>query len=142
MSSPPARLRWHAALAYALLGPPVRDLREIFRFLPRVGAMRPAARTIFLWRAAQLTVLPVLVALGALGTVVAWSHALLPGLALLPAAAAVLLGRGVARTTSPLVVIAHGALLSLATLAALVAYPFTRQTAALPKIPPGGRCGA
>jgi len=39
-------------------------------------------------------------------------------------------------------VIAHGAVLSLATLAALVAYPFTRQTAALPKIPSGGRRGA
>ena len=42
-------------------------LREIFRFLPHAGAMPAPARTIFLWRAAHLTVLPVLVALGTLG---------------------------------------------------------------------------
>ena len=69
----------------------------------------------------ELTVLPVLVALGALGTVVASSHALPPGLALLPAAAAAACSGGASRTASPLLVIAHGAVLSLATLVALVA---------------------
>jgi hypothetical protein len=117
-------------------------LREIFRFLPRVGEMAPTARAIFLWRAAQLTVLPLLMALTVLGTVVAWSQALPLALVLPPAAAALLLGWGVARTASPLLVLAHGAVLSLATLAALVAYPFTRQTAALPKVPSPGRRGA
>jgi hypothetical protein len=42
---------------------------------------------------------------------------------------------GIGRTASPLLLLAHGVVLSLVTLAALAAYPFTRQTAALPKIP-------
>lgn len=114
-------------------------LREIFRFLPRIGAMSPPTQAMFLWRAAQLTILPVLIALGVLGVVAAGAQALPLGLALvLPAAAMLLLVAswwGIGRTASPLLLLAHGVVLSLVTLAALAAYPFTRQTAALPKIP-------
>lgn len=114
-------------------------LREIFRFLPRAAAMPSPARAIFLWRAAHLTVLPVLVALGALGAALALSHDALPGSVhlVLPAAAAVLLVAsvwGLARRASPLLVLAHGMLLAVVTLAALVAYPFSRQTASFPKV--------
>ena len=113
-------------------------LREIFRFLPHLGAMPATARAVLVWRAAQLTVLPVCVALGVLGAVVASSQALPPGpAALLPAAAALVAASwwGLGRAASPLLVAAHGVVLSLVTLAALVAYPFSRQSAALPKVP-------
>jgi len=40
-------------------------LREVFRFLPRVPVMPSPARGVFLWRAAHLTVLPLLVLVSA-----------------------------------------------------------------------------
>jgi cellulose synthase/poly-beta-1,6-N-acetylglucosamine synthase-like glycosyltransferase len=117
-------------------------LREIFRFLPHVGRMPPPARAIFLWRAAHLTLLPVLVALGALGVAVSLSQTGLPsGLrVLLPAVAAVLFAAswwGLGRRSSPVLLLAHGILLAAVTLAALVGYPFSRQTASFPKIAGG-----
>jgi hypothetical protein len=119
-------------------------LREIFRFLPYVGQMPAPARIIFLWRAAHLTVLPVVVTLGSLGAALA-----LPGLPrglgyLLPAVAVVLFLAswwGLGRRSSPAQLLAHGVLLSAVTLAALVCYPFSRQTASLPKVASGKRVG-
>jgi cellulose synthase/poly-beta-1,6-N-acetylglucosamine synthase-like glycosyltransferase len=115
-------------------------LREIFRFLPLLGAMPAPARAVLVWRAAQLTVLPVCVALAVLGTVLASSQALPLGLAFVLPTVAALVGWGLGRSASPLLFAAHGVVLSLVTLATLVAYPFSRQTAALPKVParPGG----
>jgi cellulose synthase/poly-beta-1,6-N-acetylglucosamine synthase-like glycosyltransferase len=117
-------------------------LREIFRFLPEARGMSAPARTIFLWRAAQLTILPVLVTLGVLGAAVAAAQALPPSLhLLLPSAAVVLVGAswwGLRRMTGPVLLVVHGVVLAVVTLAALVAYPFTRQTAAFPKVPSGG----
>jgi cellulose synthase/poly-beta-1,6-N-acetylglucosamine synthase-like glycosyltransferase len=117
-------------------------LREIFRFLPRVGQMRSPARAIFLWRAAHLTLVPVLVALGALGIAVSCSHTDLPsGLRVaVPAVAAILFAVswwGLGRRSSPVLLLAHGALLAAVTLVALLGYPFSRQTASLPKIAGG-----
>jgi glycosyltransferase involved in cell wall biosynthesis len=114
-------------------------LREIFRFLPRASAMPSPARAIFLWRAAHLTVLPVLVALGVLGAALALSPDVLPArlhLVLAAAAGVLLLASvwGLARRASPLLVLAHGILLAAVTLWALVAYPFSRQTASFPKV--------
>jgi cellulose synthase/poly-beta-1,6-N-acetylglucosamine synthase-like glycosyltransferase len=117
-------------------------LREIFRFLPHARAMPVTARTIFLWRAAHLTVLPVLVALGALGGVLALADPALgraPQLAL-AASALALVGAsswGLARRANPVPLVAHGLLLAAVTLAALLAYPFSHQTASLPKIAGG-----
>jgi glycosyltransferase involved in cell wall biosynthesis len=121
-------------------------LREIFRFLPERRAMAGPARAIFLWRAAHLTVLPVLVAAAALGAAVPLAQAL-PGTLylVLPAAGVALLAAswwGLGRTASPALLVAHGAMLAAVTLAALVAYPFSRQTAALPKVPTRGRGAA
>lgn len=117
-------------------------LREIFRFLPRVWQMPSPARAIFLWRAAHLTVLPVLLALGALGSALALSQSHLPpGVRLvLPGVAAVLFVAswwGIGRGSSPVLLVAHGVLLTAVTLAALVSYPFTRQTSAFPKVAGG-----
>ena len=118
-------------------------LREIFRFLPEVPRMAAPARAIFLWRAAHLTVLPVLVTLAVLGAAVAAAQALPPSLhLLLPSAAVTLVGAswwGLGRLASPALLVAHGMVLAAVMLAALVAYPFSRQTAAFPKVPGGGR---
>ena len=46
-------------------------LREIVRFLPELGAMPAAARPLLLWRAAQMTVMPVLAVTTLVG-VVGW----------------------------------------------------------------------
>lgn len=125
-------------------------LREIFRFLPRAGEMTSPARTIFLWRAAHLTILPVLLALGAFGAALTLSQASLPcGVHLvLPIAGAILFAAswwGLGHRSSPVLLLAHGMLLAAVTLAALVSYPFSRQTASFPKVaggPFGKRGGA
>jgi hypothetical protein len=117
-------------------------LREIFRFLPAVGRMTAPARIIFLWRAAHLTILPVVVTLGSLGVVLAVPT--LPrgiGYLLSTLAAALFLASwwGLGRRSSPAHLLAHGVLLSAVILAALVSYPFSRQTARLPKVASGKR---
>jgi cellulose synthase/poly-beta-1,6-N-acetylglucosamine synthase-like glycosyltransferase len=114
-------------------------LREIFRFLPQARRMRSPAREIFLWRAAHLTILPVLTALGVFGAALALSHPSLGGLpqVVLPLVGAVLFVAswwGVGRRSTPVLLLAHGVLLAAVTLLALLAYPFSRQTASFPKI--------
>jgi len=123
-------------------------LREIFRFLPHAARMKSPARAIFLWRVAHLTVLPVLVALAALGSALTLTRADIPlGLHLIVLAVAAILfvasWWGLGRRSSPALLLAHGVLLASVTLAALVFYPFSRQTASLPKVAngPAGRGG-
>jgi cellulose synthase/poly-beta-1,6-N-acetylglucosamine synthase-like glycosyltransferase len=113
-------------------------LREVFRFLPRVPAMTSTARTIFLWRAAHLTVLPLLL-LATAGLALAWvGYAVLSPVGRLAvgavaAAAAVSWwgSRGVRRLAT---LAALGALLAPTLLLALAALPFWRQTASFPKV--------
>jgi biofilm PGA synthesis N-glycosyltransferase PgaC len=117
-------------------------LREIFRFLPHAARMKSPARAIFLWRAAHLTVLPVLVALAALGSALTLTCADIPlGLHLTVLAVAAMLFAaswwGLGRRSSPVLLLAHGVLLASVTLAALVFYPFSRQTASLTKVANG-----
>jgi cellulose synthase/poly-beta-1,6-N-acetylglucosamine synthase-like glycosyltransferase len=113
-------------------------LREVFRFLPRVSTMTSTARAVFLWRAAHLILLPLLlVATGGLG--LAWlGHVMTAPAAILWAgavggAAAVASWRSrVAR--SLVTVFALGALIVPTLLLALAAQPLWRQTAAFPKV--------
>jgi len=113
-------------------------LREVFRFLPRVSTMTSTARAVFLWRAAHLILLPLLlVATGGLGLV--WlGHVMTAPAALLWAGAVI--GAAVvacwrSRVARSLVtVLALGALIVPTLLLALAAQPLWRQTAAFPKV--------
>lgn len=103
-------------------------LREIMRFLPLAARMPAPMRTIFLWRAALLTLVPLLSALG--------SVALAAALVLQWGAQGVLL----LFTPALLLVIppargaALAAVLAAVSAAALFSYPFSRQAASFPKI--------
>jgi hypothetical protein len=103
-------------------------LREIMRFLPMVREMPAPMRTIFLWRAALLTVVPLLSAIGSVALVAALVlHWGTQGLLLLLAPALLLVlppARGAALA----------AVLAAVSAAALFTYPFSRQAASFPKI--------
>ena len=113
-------------------------LREVFRFLVEVPRMRPPARAVFLWRAAHLILLPVLlVATAGLG--LAWLERLIasPTASLWAGvgAGAAVLSCGASRRVRKLsTVLALGALIVPTLLLALVAQPLWRQTAAFPKV--------
>jgi glycosyltransferase involved in cell wall biosynthesis len=99
-------------------------LREIVRFLPLAPEMPRAMRAIFLWRAALLTLVPLLAMIGGASFVAAIA---LDGLwFLFPAALFLLLppARGAALA----------ALLAVVSFAVLITYPFSRQVASFPKI--------
>jgi Glycosyl transferase family 2 len=103
-------------------------LREIMRFLPLAGRMPAPMRTIFLWRAALLTIVPLLSAIGgialAAALVLQWG---VQGVLLLLAPALLLVippARGAALA----------AVLAAVSAAALFSYPFSRQAASFPKI--------
>mgnify|MGYP003575167047 CR=1 FL=1 len=103
-------------------------LREILRFLPQARRMPAPMRAIFLWRAALLTIVPLLAAIGggtlAVAVLLTWGA---QGLLLLAAPALLLMlppARGAALA----------AILAAVSAAALFAYPFSRQAASFPKI--------
>ncbi|HEV7572747.1 MAG TPA: glycosyltransferase [Thermoanaerobaculia bacterium] len=99
-------------------------LREIVRFVPQVRRMPRPMRTIFLWRAALLTLVPLFGVIGA-ATAVATSFAALIGAAIL----AILLF-----IIPPARGFALAALLTAVSAAALLMHPFSRQQASFPKI--------
>lgn len=112
-------------------------LREVFRFAPHLGTMRPAARHVFLWRAAHLVAAPVLAGATLIGLggwlcsagSLSLTHVLAGTVAL--AASACLSAR-----YKPILLLlpALGTVLMAALLSALITYPFSRQTACYPKI--------
>jgi cellulose synthase/poly-beta-1,6-N-acetylglucosamine synthase-like glycosyltransferase len=102
-------------------------LREIVRFLPKVRSIPRPMRTIFLWRAALLTLVPLLGIVGATAAIAAMATSLV---AIVGAAIVTLLlfiipsARG----------FALAALLAAVSAAALLMHPFSRQQASFPKI--------
>lgn len=103
-------------------------LREIMRFLPLAARMPAPMRSIFLWRAALLTLVPLLSTLGSVALAAAlilqWGA---QGVLLLFAPALLLVippARGAALA----------AVLAAVSAAALFSYPFSRQAASFPKI--------
>jgi hypothetical protein len=123
------RLKFRRAHAY---------LREVFRFLPRTPTMPSPARAVFLWRAAHLIVLPVLLvataglALVWLGRLMASPTAPLWAGGMAGVAALSCWGSQGARKLAT--VLALGALIVPTLLLALMAQPLWRQTAAFPKV--------
>jgi cellulose synthase/poly-beta-1,6-N-acetylglucosamine synthase-like glycosyltransferase len=118
-------------------------LREVFRFVPRVPAMPSPARTVFLWRAAHLTILPLLLlvtaglALGALGhAMTSPAGTLAIGTGMVAVAAACWVSR---RVQSLATVVALGALIAVTLALALAALPFWRQRACFPKVEAAGQ---
>ncbi len=114
-------------------------LREVFRFLPLVGRMPRAARAVFLWRAAQLLLVPVLSVAAILGTAELVWQAELPlaaatALALVCAPLGALLWLGRRGPADLALGMALAALLVAVLLTALAGYPFSRQTACYPKL--------
>jgi cellulose synthase/poly-beta-1,6-N-acetylglucosamine synthase-like glycosyltransferase len=114
-------------------------LREVFRFLPRLGAMRSPAREVFLWHAAQMLVVPTLLGAVLIG-LVGWlaGTRVTPDGALLTGSAAALVATGASmadgRARRLAEGMALGMLLMLVLLTALLAYPFSRQSACYPKV--------
>lgn len=122
-------------------------LREMFRFLPGVACMSRQARAVFLWRAAQLFLIPVLVVFLAAALPVLAGRGEYGGAAALGAAMGALPltvlrfdGRYDPRTFAQGIGLA--ALLTAVLVTALIGYPFSRQTAAYPKIATLRRRGA
>lgn len=114
-------------------------LREVFRFLPRVGRMPRAARAVFLWRAAQLLLVPALSVAAILSTAELVWQAQLPvaagaALALVCAPVGALLWLGRRGPADLALGVALAALLVAVLLTALAGYPFSRQTACYPKL--------
>ncbi|HEV7428336.1 MAG TPA: glycosyltransferase [Thermoanaerobaculia bacterium] len=102
-------------------------LREIVRFLPQVKIMPRPMRTIFLWRAALLTLVPLLGVIG--------------GTAAIALIATSVQSIVVAALTAMLLFVippargfALAALLAAVSAAALLTHPFSRQQASFPKI--------
>jgi cellulose synthase/poly-beta-1,6-N-acetylglucosamine synthase-like glycosyltransferase len=113
-------------------------LKEVFRFLPRCGAMRPANRRIFLWRTGQLLLVPPLVALAGAASV-RWMWVGAPGSfwvggAALAVLAAALVTGGTARALALLRFPVLLVLLSGVILVAAVRAPFWKQRARFPKV--------
>jgi hypothetical protein len=102
-------------------------LREIVRFLPLARRMPRAQRAIFLWRAALLTVVPLLGMLGAVALLLAFAfEATLP-----MQIAAIVAFLGIAFTSRGFTL---AAMLAGVSAVALLTYPFSRQAASFPKI--------
>jgi cellulose synthase/poly-beta-1,6-N-acetylglucosamine synthase-like glycosyltransferase len=103
-------------------------LREIVRFVPLARRMPAPLRAIFLWRAALLTIVPLLAMLG--------GAAFVGGIVLLSGAYAIWLVPGFALllVLPPARGAALAAVLAAVSAAALVTYPFSRQAASFPKI--------
>ncbi len=113
-------------------------LREVHRFFPRRTSMGMPARQVFVWRTAQLVILPILTLAGAvtaLGIVAATGSR---GAWLIGALTAAGLGGIGGMLWQPLrrlgLTIALGGLVTGSLLVAMAAYPFWRQTACYPKI--------
>ncbi len=130
----------------ALIGHKIRKsrayIREILRFLPHVGRMRAPSSSILLWRAAHLSVVPVLVVLElALFSVRVGSSAM--SVTTLGAAAAVLALvsalAGAQRAIRLLVAVTLTLVLTFSMLVALVGYPVMAQTASFPRLAPPRR---
>jgi cellulose synthase/poly-beta-1,6-N-acetylglucosamine synthase-like glycosyltransferase len=99
-------------------------LREIVRFMPEVRRMPRPMRTIFLWRAALLTIVPLLAVIGGAAAIAA-SFQSIVGAAIMAVLLLILpFARGVALA----------ALLAAVSAAALLMHPFSRQQASFPKI--------
>jgi hypothetical protein len=113
-------------------------LGEVFRFLPRVTGMMPAARTVFLWRAAHLTVLPALMVLTAGVAVAALGETMTSPagrLALGAAVGAMVVACSAwrrARQAASLCALA--AVIAPTLVVALAALPLWRQRASFPKV--------
>jgi cellulose synthase/poly-beta-1,6-N-acetylglucosamine synthase-like glycosyltransferase len=99
-------------------------LREIVRFMPEVRRIPRPMRTIFLWRAALLTLVPLLGVVG--------------GAAAIAASFQSIIGAAIVATLLLIVPFARGfalaALLAAVSAAALLMHPFSRQQASFPKI--------
>jgi cellulose synthase/poly-beta-1,6-N-acetylglucosamine synthase-like glycosyltransferase len=102
-------------------------LREIVRFLPEVRRMPRPMRTIFLWRAALLTLVPLLGIAGGAAAMaaIATSFASIIGAAVVAMLLFVI---------PPARGVALAALLAAVSAAALLMHPFSRQQASFPKI--------
>lgn len=121
-------------------------LREVFRFLPRVAAMTPAARTVFLWRAAHLTILPLLLLVTA-GAVLAGLGEMIASpagrLALGAAAGLAVVACCVSRhARQAAALVALAAVIAPTLVLALVALPFWRQRASFEKVAAAGQPAA
>jgi len=102
-------------------------LREIVRFLPEVRRIPRPMRTIFLWRAALLTLVPLLGVVGATAAIaaIATSFESITVAALMAMLLFVI---------PPARGLALAALLAAVSAAALLMHPFSRQQASFPKI--------
>jgi cellulose synthase/poly-beta-1,6-N-acetylglucosamine synthase-like glycosyltransferase len=99
-------------------------LREIVRFVPQVRRIPPPMRTIFLWRAALLTIVPLLSVLGGVAAI-ATSFQSIVGVAFVATLLLIIpFARGFALAV----------LLAAISAAALLMHPFSRQQASFPKI--------
>jgi cellulose synthase/poly-beta-1,6-N-acetylglucosamine synthase-like glycosyltransferase len=108
-------------------------LREIRRFLPQAQAMPSPARELFLWRAAQLMLVPVLVAVSLValaGWVITDGHAAASPLVAVSVALLLLAPSVTWRPAAALLWgLALGIILSMVVLAAFIASPLWRQSA-------------
>jgi cellulose synthase/poly-beta-1,6-N-acetylglucosamine synthase-like glycosyltransferase len=106
-------------------------LREVFRFLPAAHRMSRPMRAVFLWRAAVLTIAPMLAvvagALICLGTNAGIIATVLIVAVLAAGGGPGWLSRGAAVSLLP-------AVLAVTSFVALLAQPFSRQTASYPKV--------
>jgi len=102
-------------------------LREIVRFLPQVRRIPHPMRAIFLWRAALLTLVPLLGVIGAVTAIAAMAESLA---SIIAAALLTMLLFVVPAARG----FALAALLAAVSAAALVMHPFSRQQASFPKI--------
>ena len=105
-------------------------LREIFRFLPAARQMPRPMRTIFLFRVALLTVVPIL---GAVGGALAIA-AMLDRAPLAAAAMGVVIAGLAAMARNFGRAVALATMLVAVALAALIRLPMSRQTASFPKV--------
>jgi cellulose synthase/poly-beta-1,6-N-acetylglucosamine synthase-like glycosyltransferase len=108
-------------------------LREVFRFLPRVGSMPSPMGAIFLWRAVLMTIVPLASTIGGLLVAVALMTGSFAGaesgaLTILALGLATRQGRQLLRFAG-----LAGILMSVSASALLVC-PFSRQSAAFPKV--------
>ena len=104
-------------------------MREILRFLPEAGSMPHPVRSMFLWRAAQFLLFPVLALLWVVLSV-AWVAADAPAL-LLAGAVLVAVALGASRLRAGLLL---ALLLSASLLAALFTAPLARQRSTFRKV--------
>jgi dolichol-phosphate mannosyltransferase len=108
-------------------------LREVFRFLPYTGAMPSPMRAIFLWRAALMTIVPLASTVGALLVAVALMTGSF-GAAQAGALAVLAMGLATRRGRQLLRFAGLAGILMGVSASALLVCPFSRQTAAFPKV--------